>query len=175
MVFQNTSIDTTHLPKVEEAEFRGINRKELLISLGWLSFFYLLLLGGTLSLIFMSPLSEYIWGQLLLFSAWLLLASLSFLATIKGFSLKKYALREHDILYQRGWIWRKSTAIPFNRIQHASVSQGPFERNFDLSSLHVFTAGGSSSDLSIPGLEIEEAQRIKDFILKHSANLTNRE
>lgn len=175
MVFQNATIDTTDLPKVEEAEFRGIDRKELFISLGWLSFLYLLLLGGVLAILFLSPLKEYIWGQLLLFGGWLLLASFSFLSTFKGFAQKKYALREHDIIYQRGWIWRKSTSVPFNRIQHASVSQGPFERNFKLSSLHVFTAGGSSSDLTIPGLHIEEAQRIKDFILKHSATHTSSE
>ncbi|MCC6724284.1 MAG: hypothetical protein IT258_07200, partial [Saprospiraceae bacterium] len=28
----------------------------------------------------------------------------------------------------------------------------------------VFTAGGSSSDLSIGGLPLEEAQRVKEFI-----------
>ncbi|MDW3645513.1 MAG: PH domain-containing protein [Bacteroidia bacterium] len=173
MVFQNASIDTRELPRVEDAEFKGIDRRDLYISLGWSAFFYLVLLIGALSIMFNSPLQEHMWGQILLILAWLLLCGFSLLATIKGFSNKRYALREHDILYQKGWLWQKLTAIPFNRIQHVSLSQGPFERNFKLSSLNIYTAGGSSSDLSIPGLHIDEAQRIKDFILRRSGNTSD--
>ena len=39
---------------------------------------------------------------------------------------------------------------------------------FKLSSLKVFTAGGESSDLVIPGLLPEDAHRLKDFVLKNS-------
>ncbi|MEM6801535.1 MAG: PH domain-containing protein [Bacteroidota bacterium] len=172
MVFQNTGIDTENLPKVEEAEFRGIDKKELRIKLVWLLIWFTVLLIVAISTILYSPVNESIWSQIAVFGGWLFLASLSLLSTLKGFRYKQYALRQHDILYKRGWIWQKMTAIPFNRIQHVSISQGPFERNFKLSNLHVFTAGGSSSDLSIPGLHLDEAQRIKDFILRKSGNIS---
>ena len=40
---------------------------------------------------------------------------------------------------------------------------------FDLHTLQVFTAGGSNSDLSIPGLKADTAARIKEFIIKKTA------
>jgi len=82
-----------------------------------------------------------------------------------GFKRKKYALREKDILYQSGLFWRSNTVIPFNRIQHAEVTQGPIERLFNLSVLRIFTAGGSSSDINIPGIQPQTANDIKEFIL----------
>jgi membrane protein YdbS with pleckstrin-like domain len=86
-----------------------------------------------------------------------------------GFHKKKYALRERDILYKTGLLWRSNTVIPFNRIQHAEVNQGPLDRLFNLAILRVFTAGGGSSDMVIPGLRPAEAQNIKEFILKRTA------
>ena len=37
-------------------------------------------------------------------------------------------------------------------------------RKFGLASIELFTAGGSSSDLEIPGLLLEEAQQIKNMV-----------
>ena len=45
------------------------------------------------------------------------------------------------------------------------MSQGIIQRMFDLHTLQIFTAGGSNSDLSIPGLKADTAQRIKEFII----------
>jgi len=61
------------------------------------------------------------------------------------------------------------TSIPFNRIQHTEVNQGPLGRMFDLARVQIFTAGGSSSDISIPGLKVEEAHQLKDHITKISS------
>ena len=92
----------------------------------------------------------------------------SFVTTIFGFKRKKYALREKDIIYQAGLFWRNYTVLPFSRIQHVEVHQGPIERIFDLGKLKVYTAGGSSSDLAISGLAMDTAQSIKHFILNKS-------
>ncbi len=59
--------------------------------------------------------------------------------------------------------------IPFNRIQHTEISRGPIERKYELSTLKIYTAGGSTSDLSIPGLEAEEAEQLKEFVAKKAA------
>jgi len=83
----------------------------------------------------------------------------------RGFRRKQYALRTHDLTYQRGLIRFTVTSIPFNRVQHCEVGQGALERLFELAHLKVYTAGGSSSDLTIPGLPPERASRIKDYVL----------
>jgi len=81
-----------------------------------------------------------------------------------------YALREKDIVFKEGYLWRSVTVVPFNRIQHAEVEQGPFDRLFDLSKIKIYTAGGSSSDLQIPGLRPTESESIKFFILNKTGS-----
>lgn len=83
----------------------------------------------------------------------------------KAYAARKYALRERDITFRKGWIWWSETAVPFNRIQHCEIEQGPIEKMYGLATLEVYTAGKSSSDVSIGGLEREKAERLKDFIL----------
>lgn len=78
---------------------------------------------------------------------------------------KGVATRAMDIAYRHGVFWRTVTAIPFNRIQHVETSHGPLDRRFGTASLQVFTAGGSSGDLEINGLEAGEAERLRGFIL----------
>ena len=84
---------------------------------------------------------------------------------ILGFPRKGYLLREHDVSYRSGLLFYKLTTIPFNRIQHVEVSQNIIEKSFGLASVKVFTAGGSVSDLSIPGLLPDKAHQIESFLL----------
>lgn len=77
-----------------------------------------------------------------------------------------YALRDKDIVFRKGILWRSVTAIPFNRIQHVETSSDPLDRKFDLATLQLFTAGGSGGDLKIDGLGKDVAEQLRAFILK---------
>jgi hypothetical protein len=76
-----------------------------------------------------------------------------------------YALRDKDILFRKGVIWRSVTAVPFNRIQHVETSNTPMDRRYGLATLQLFTAGGSSGDLKIDGLGKDVAEQLRVFIL----------
>jgi membrane protein YdbS with pleckstrin-like domain len=76
-----------------------------------------------------------------------------------------YALRDKDILFRKGVIWRSVTAVPFNRIQHVETSSTPMDRRYGLATLQLFTAGGSSGDLKIDGLGKDIAEQLRVFIL----------
>ena len=78
----------------------------------------------------------------------------------------RYAVREHDLLVQRGVLFRRRSSIPHNRIQHVDTRQGPIERVFGLSSLAVYTASGISADGSIPGLSTEIAEGLRDELAR---------
>jgi membrane protein YdbS with pleckstrin-like domain len=82
----------------------------------------------------------------------------------KLYEYKGYALREHDILYKSGWIWKRWVAVPYNRIQHVEIRRGPLEEMLDLRKLQIFTAGGASSDLNISGLAPDQAEQLRLFI-----------
>ena len=72
-----------------------------------------------------------------------------------------YQLREHDLSLRSGVITHSIESVPFSRIQHVSVSRGPIERSLGLATLQVNSAG---PNLAIPGLAIDDAERIKALI-----------
>ena len=164
-IFENLPVEASQLPKVEEVDFHPIEKKYLNVSLIASALFWLLILAGWLALVYFTNMEKtaltYGGGS----GGILLLASINVTMTVLGFKKKQYALRQHDIIYTKGLLWHVRTSIPFNRIQHAELKQGPLERMYGLHSLKVFTAGGQSSDLVIPGLKEDRALSIKDYIL----------
>ncbi len=78
---------------------------------------------------------------------------------------KGYQLREHDVHFRRGMIWRHVTSLPYVRVQHVELESGPVERYFKLATLKFYTAGGGSADMSIPGLPYGVASKIRTFVI----------
>jgi len=78
-----------------------------------------------------------------------------------------YALREQDVSYRSGLIFRKTVSQPILRIQHVELKRGPIDRKIGLAKLQVFSAGGAMHTFEIPGLLLEEAESIRQFILSH--------
>ncbi|TLU65410.1 PH domain-containing protein [Thalassotalea litorea] len=81
--------------------------------------------------------------------------------------IKAYALREQDLSYRSGLLFRKVITQPIARIQHVELKRGPLDRRFELAKLQVFSAGGAMHTFEIPGLELKKAQAIRQFILSH--------
>lgn len=81
-----------------------------------------------------------------------------------------YVVRDKDILFRHGVIWRSVTAVPFNRIQHVETSNTPLDRKFALATLQLFTAGGSGGDLKIDGLAADVAEQLRQFILRKAGS-----
>ena len=72
---------------------------------------------------------------------------------------------EEDELHVRHGLWlRVRTVVPFARVQHIDVTQGPVERRFGVGAIILHTAGTRSSAVVLPGLAFEEAGRIRDLI-----------
>lgn len=159
--FQNIVVSS--FPNILEVEFKYINRKYLKVILINITFVYLSLL----SVVFFLEYKNILGLEEVAF--WLfLLITILFIYTIFikiiGFKRRKFLVREKDISYKKGVFYKKITTVPFNRIQHVEIDQGPISRFFNLASLSVFTAGDSSDDLKVNGLLKDEAQQIKEYI-----------
>lgn len=87
--------------------------------------------------------------------------------SVLSFPIMGYALREQDISFQSGLVFRKVMSQPILRIQHIELKRGPFERMENLATLQVFSAGGALHTFEIPGLDIAEAEGIRQFLLEH--------
>lgn len=76
----------------------------------------------------------------------------------------QYDLRTEELYLERGILNRVRTIVPLRRIQHLDVSQDVLEREFKLGKLIVHTAGTRSSEVILPGLAFEEAERLRDEV-----------
>lgn len=74
-----------------------------------------------------------------------------------------YAVREDDLLIQRGIMCRRTTIVPFGRMQFVDVKSGPVSRMFGLSTIQLHTAS-ASSDAEIPGLPTEDAHHLRELL-----------
>lgn len=164
--FQNPQLSESALPQVEEVEFKGHpNRYLPYLLITTLLPFTFILLGGLVLMAF-----GLFWWGLIAIILWAIMVLLINIEEIKGFPIRGYALRTHDITYQKGWLFYSKITVPFNRIQHGEIVQGPMAQLFELSELRLYTAGGAVSDLPIGGLNYEEAQRLREYVAKYASN-----
>jgi membrane protein YdbS with pleckstrin-like domain len=72
-----------------------------------------------------------------------------------------YVEREDDLLVRRGVMFARLSVVPYGRMQFIDVTAGPLERAFGLATVRLHTAA-AATDARIPGLEREEAARLRD-------------
>lgn len=78
-----------------------------------------------------------------------------------------YRIGEGQLRVARGWLFRTDTIVPFVRVQHIDVGQGPVERMFGLSHLVVHTSGTHNSTVTLPGLHSDLAAAMRETIRRH--------
>lgn len=78
-----------------------------------------------------------------------------------------YAAGDEQLRVARGWMFRTDTIVPFKRIQHIDLGEGPIERMFGLASLTVHTAGTHNSIVTLPGLARGSAEAMRDAMRLH--------
>jgi uncharacterized protein len=72
-----------------------------------------------------------------------------------------YLEREDDLFVRRGVMVRRLSVVPYGRMQFVDVTVGPLERAFSLATVRLHTAA-AATDARIPGLEADEAARLRD-------------
>lgn len=97
----------------------------------------------------------------------LVFGAINFTYTVLADAQKSYSLREQDLTFRSGLIFKKAVIQPILRVQHIELKRGPLERKYGLATLQVFSAGGVMHTFEIPGLPVATAQQIRQFILNH--------
>jgi hypothetical protein len=168
--FENETIDLTNLPQLGDQYFETLPLRYFKLRLyTWAMFValkLLFLISGLVWLVLTEDLSVIDVPTPL----WVFLGvSFTFLgfwgvSEYRGFELRGYVLRERDLSYRAGYFFHSYTTLPFNRLQHSEISQGPNARAFKICTLKLYTAGSSGANLSISGMDPLDAQRIRDYI-----------
>lgn len=71
---------------------------------------------------------------------------------------------EDELTVKHGLMVRKLTVVPFGRVQHIDVAQGPLQRMLGLATLVLNTAGTRGAAVRLPGLLPLQAETMRDHI-----------
>ena len=80
----------------------------------------------------------------------------------------RWALTRDALLFRSGWLTRRLSIVPRNRVQAVKIAVSPFDRRHRMGTLIVDTAGasGMSGPLHIPYLEFETASRLAQALYR---------
>jgi membrane protein YdbS with pleckstrin-like domain len=169
--FQNSQIDVSLLPHVQELDFTPLEAR------------YVRLRAGLALSALLAVLALYIAEGLVVFmiqgrDAWpLFLAGLVVLTGItiaypwyryRAARAMGYAVREQDIALRSGVFWLHQTIQPIRRVQHVELTRGPLEKRLGLARLSLYGAGSTGATFRIPGLSLRTASRLRRLVLRHS-------
>jgi membrane protein YdbS with pleckstrin-like domain len=83
-----------------------------------------------------------------------------------------YEFGEDHLKIERGIIWKKYSNIPYERVQNVDITRGIIARMCGFSTVNIQTAGysynpngGAFSEGYIPGVEMQEAEKIREFLM----------
>ncbi|RCV87288.1 PH domain-containing protein [Billgrantia montanilacus] len=163
MTFDNPSLDPEGLPKVEHAPLTPVSRRlapcqAVLRLIHW---------AFIVVVAWVFPVQHELLAE---WQPWLAaaVAGLGVIIIAMGWVEARgrgYGLREHDLIYRRGLLVRRTQVLPLVRLQHVETLSNPVERAFGLVRLACFTAGGRGADLLLEGLSAERAEAVKRHLL----------
>ncbi|WP_240624542.1 PH domain-containing protein [Aurantiacibacter odishensis] len=86
--------------------------------------------------------------------------------------MKRYRSRGYHVSTDRlrvvkGVMFHADTVVPFSRVQHLDVEQGPLERAFGIARLILHTAGTHNASVTLPGLRHADAVAMREEIRQH--------
>lgn len=162
--FENRQIPADELPSYRWIDFQPVAARYLFWALMTGPGAWLLIAIGLLVVVEtgLVPVDGFGWLPLVPF----LIALFSVAMTWLDANYRSWALREHDLVYRSGVIWKKTVILPFVRIQHVEAVHGPLERKLGLMRLKCFTAGGMTANLVVLGLDRDHARRVRRYLLE---------
>ena len=81
----------------------------------------------------------------------------------------RYQVASDALELRHGVVRRVHSAIPYFRVQHIDVAQGPVERAVGLARLVVHTAS-AGTDATIPGIAADDAEGLRRLILSRTGS-----
>ncbi|WP_226413874.1 PH domain-containing protein [Shewanella glacialimarina] len=80
-----------------------------------------------------------------------------------------YGVFKDEFIMRQGLFWVSTTALPYTRLQHVNLSQGPLERKYQLITLKCFSAGSGEAEINLPGLPAKVAEHLRQHLLHQAA------
>lgn len=130
----------------------------------------LAVLGGALPLAMPAAVAGAVLARVAdLLTPWLGAALLALAAALFGAWLgakqhrsTAWRLDGEGLAVRRGRFWQRETRVPITRVQHLDLKRGPLQRRRHLATLVVHTAGTRHSAVTVPNLDADDAEHLRD-------------
>jgi membrane protein YdbS with pleckstrin-like domain len=86
---------------------------------------------------------------------------------LRRYNARGFQMGDDRLRVVRGLLFRSDTVVPFGRVQHIDVHQGPIERGYGLATLVLHTAGNHNASVALPGLGHGDALAMREDIRAH--------
>lgn len=86
---------------------------------------------------------------------------------LRRYHARGYQMSDDRLRVVRGIMFHSDTVVPFGRVQHIDVNQGPLQRAYGIATLTVHTAGTHNASVHLPGLNNEDALAMRETIRAH--------
>ncbi|MDQ3206641.1 MAG: PH domain-containing protein [Pseudomonadota bacterium] len=84
----------------------------------------------------------------------------------KRFGFTQWRHDPEGLALRRGRLWQQETRVPATRVQHLDIKRGPWQRRRGLSTLIVHTAGTRNNAVTVPHLDVDDAERLRDLLAR---------
>jgi membrane protein YdbS with pleckstrin-like domain len=86
---------------------------------------------------------------------------------LRRYAARGFVMGDDRLRVVRGLWFHSDTVVPFGRVQHIDVDQGPLERAYGLATLTLHTAGNHNASVALPGLSNDDALAMREEIRAH--------
>jgi uncharacterized protein len=86
---------------------------------------------------------------------------------MRRYNARGYQMSADRLRVVRGILWHYDSVVPFGRVQHIDLHQGPIERFFGIARLTLHTAGTHNASVTLPGLGADLAREMREEIRSH--------
>ena len=93
-----------------------------------------------------------------------LVATLGLWLGFRQFRYVAWRLDDEGLAIRRGRMFQRETRVPATRVQHLDLKRGPWQRKRGLATLVVHTAGTRHSAVTLPHLDADDAERLRDVL-----------
>ena len=91
-------------------------------------------------------------------------AAFSLWLGFRQFRYLAWRLDDEGLAIRRGRMFQRETRVPVTRVQHLDLKRGPWQRKRQLATLVVHTAGTRHSAVTLPHLDADDAERLRDVL-----------
>ena len=132
-MFENAEIALDQIPRADDVEWQMLDaRFKRMHQAACLLFMIPIAVALTLvTLLTPIPVAPAV----VMWINWALITAFWLVWPLIAYPKRGYVVRDKDLLFRKGVIWRSVTAVPFNRIQHVETSHSPLDRKFGLATL----------------------------------------